>query len=93
MIVSGLALPTAMTFGPDGALYVSTTSGSVRRPRCRDGPGQAFADPARRLSPLASAVNRAYRDVIELPSFLAARTVAGALVLTDRAGGRRDGVR
>jgi hypothetical protein len=23
VIVSGLALPTAMTFGPDGALYVS----------------------------------------------------------------------
>jgi hypothetical protein len=41
VIVSGLALPTAMTFGPDGALYVSNL-GFGPPPSLPDGPGQVL---------------------------------------------------
>jgi hypothetical protein len=39
VVVSGLALPTAMTFGPDGALYVSNL-GFGPPPSLPNGPGQ-----------------------------------------------------
>ncbi|HEY7005310.1 MAG TPA: ScyD/ScyE family protein [Sphingomicrobium sp.] len=41
VIVSGLALPTAMTFGPDGALYVSNL-GFGPPPSLPNGPGQVL---------------------------------------------------
>ena len=41
VIVSNLALPTAMTFGPDGALYVSNL-GFGPPPSLPDGPGQVL---------------------------------------------------
>jgi len=41
LIVSGLALPTAMTFGPDGALYVSNL-GFGPPPSLPNGPGQVL---------------------------------------------------
>jgi hypothetical protein len=41
VVVSGLALPTAMTFGPDGALYVSNL-GFGPPPSLPNGPGQVL---------------------------------------------------
>lgn len=41
VLVSGLALPTAMTFGPDGALYVSNL-GFGPPPSLPNGPGQVL---------------------------------------------------
>ena len=41
IIASGLALPTAMTFGPDGALYV-TNWGFGPPPSLPNGPGQVL---------------------------------------------------
>jgi len=41
VIASGLALPTAMTFGPDGALYVSNV-GFGPPPSLPDGPGMVL---------------------------------------------------
>jgi hypothetical protein len=41
VIASGLALPTAMTFGPDGALYVSNW-GFGPPPSLLNGPGQVL---------------------------------------------------
>ena len=41
VIVSNLALPTAMTFGPDGALYVSNL-GFGPPPSLPNGPGQVL---------------------------------------------------
>lgn len=41
VVVSGLALPTAMTFGPDGALYVSNL-GFGPPPSKPNGPGQVL---------------------------------------------------
>ena len=41
VVVDGLALPTAMTFGPDGALYVSNL-GFGPPPSLPDGPGQVL---------------------------------------------------
>jgi hypothetical protein len=41
VVVSGLSLPTAMTFGPDGALYVSNI-GFGPPPSKPNGPGQVL---------------------------------------------------
>lgn len=41
VVVSGLALPTAMTFGPDGAIYVSNL-GFGPPPSLPNGPGQVL---------------------------------------------------
>jgi hypothetical protein len=41
VIASGLNLPTAMTFGPDGALYVSIL-GFGAPPSLPEGPGQVM---------------------------------------------------